>query len=153
MPLSKRYVDHPSSRVRFHLMPAWDRFDPAGYADEVLAQMDTQDFLVRVSSPETLCALPRLGPRPRLAFAGPRRLADIIRALPEGVRKISLSKNPLLQDLRSLTTQGSRDQVSLSACPELAGLSPLVDLGLTELYLHGLDGVSGPDRLTTLRDR
>ncbi|WP_018548021.1 NACHT domain-containing protein [Streptomyces sp. LaPpAH-108] len=151
VPLLKRYVDHPSFWVRFHLTRAWDRFDPIGYAAEVLAHLDTEDFLVKVTSPETLCALPRLDPQAQLAFAGPHHLTDIIRALPEGVRRIDVSENPLIRDLRPFATLGSLDHISLTGCPGVADLSPLAHLGLTGLYLHGLGEISGLARLTTLR--
>ncbi|MEU6243661.1 NACHT domain-containing protein [Streptomyces sp. NPDC047024] len=152
VPLLKRYADHPSSWVRFHLMRAWDRFDPIGYADEVLARLDTRDSFIRVSSPETLRALPRLGASHGLTCTGAHTLPDIVRVLPKSVRRIDVSENPLIQDLRPLVPLGSLDHISLTGCPGVADLSPLAHLGLTGLYLHSVGQISGLDRLTTLRD-
>ncbi|RZU30332.1 NACHT domain-containing protein [Streptomyces sp. BK022] len=152
IPLLKRYVDHPYPWVRYHLLRAWGRFDPAGYADEVLAQLDAQKFFIRVSSPETLSALHRIALRNRLVFEGPHRLTDIIRALPVGAREINVVDNPLLQDLRPLAALGSLDTVSLAACPGVEDLSALTELELTALHVQGSGGISGLDRLTTLRD-
>ncbi|MEU6088227.1 hypothetical protein ABZ865_15645 [Streptomyces sp. NPDC047085] len=132
-------------------MRAWDRFDQGVYADEVLAHMDSQDFFISVSSPEALCALPRLGHRPRLSIEGTHDLQDIMHILPEGVQKIGLAENPLLHDLRPLAALRSLDRVGLMMCPEVGDLSPLADLGLDELYLHGVGRISGLDRLSTLR--
>nr|WP_244317615.1 hypothetical protein [Streptomyces bauhiniae] len=104
VPLLARYTSHPSRRVRGTLMRAWEYFDSSGYAEEVLAHVDSEDFYVPVSSSDALAALPRLGPRSRLTFIGKHPLPDILRVLPPGVRKIGLSENYPLQDLRPLTS-------------------------------------------------
>ncbi|MFH8939594.1 NACHT domain-containing protein [Streptomyces griseosporeus] len=150
LPVLTRFAGHPEARVRITLMRAWDRFDQGVYADEVLAPMDSHDFFLSVTSPEALHALPRLGPRPLLTVNGEHDLEDIVRALPNGVRKISLAENARLEDLRPLTAFQSLERVGLMACPAAGSLSPLADLALSELYLHDTP-VSGLDRLTTLR--
>ncbi|MER8029171.1 NACHT domain-containing protein [Streptomyces bauhiniae] len=152
VPLLAKYTSHPASRVRVTLMRAWEYFDSSGYADEVLAHVDSEDFYVPVSSREDLDALPRLGPRSRLTFIGKHRLPDILRVLPQGVRKIGLSQNSPLQDLRPLTSLHSLDRVGFRLCPQVDDLSPLMDLNLTELYIRLVGGVSGLERLTTLRE-
>ncbi|MFI8348891.1 NACHT domain-containing protein [Streptomyces sp. NPDC085596] len=152
VPLLARYTTHPSDRVRTNLVRAWDQFDAVAYAEEVLAQVASPDFFVSVSSQEVLRALPRLGSRARLAFDGEHHLTDIMRVISRGVRKIAISENPLLHDLRPLTALGSLDRVTLIACPEVRDLSPLADLSLTELTLHGVGTISGLDDLTTLQD-
>ncbi|MFF7967562.1 NACHT domain-containing protein [Streptomyces sp. NPDC007903] len=152
VPLLARYAKHQALRVRVNLMRAWERFDLTGYADEVLAHVDSQDFYVNVSSPDALRALPRLGPRPRLTFNGEHRLKEITRMLPQGVQKIGLAENFPLQDLRPLASLHSLDRVGLRACPQVDDLAPLADLSLTELYVRDIRGISGLDRLTTLRE-
>ncbi|MFI9392911.1 NACHT domain-containing protein [Streptomyces bauhiniae] len=152
VPLLARYATHSSDRVRINLMQAWSRFDAAGYADEVLAQVDSNDFYLGVPSAEALCALPRLGPRSRLAFDGAHDLMDVMRVIPRGVQKIGFSENPRLHDLRPLTTLHSLDRVGLIGCPGVADLSPLADLQLTDLYLHNVGPVVGFERLNTLRE-
>ncbi|MFB7780948.1 NACHT domain-containing protein [Streptomyces bauhiniae] len=152
MPLLKRYVDHVSPWVRYHLMWAWGRFDAIGYADEVLSQVDTQNLVIRVSMPETLRALPRLGPRDLVEVDGPHDLVDIVRALPKNIRALTLSENRSLRDLRPLAVLGSLDRVSLANCPEVDDLSPLEALELTELNVHGVGGIRGLGHLTTLQD-
>ncbi|WP_369391028.1 NACHT domain-containing NTPase [Streptomyces sp. CG1] len=151
VPLLSRFAGHPEFRVRATLMLAWERFDRSGYAEEVLAHVDSRDLYVNVSSPEALRALPRLGPRPRLTIDGAHDLADILRMLPEGVRKIGLAENPLLRDLRPLAALLSLDRVGLIRCPGVGDVSPLADLGLEELYLHNVGPVSGLGRLDTVQ--
>ncbi|MGW3339769.1 NACHT domain-containing protein [Streptomyces sp. NPDC001009] len=152
VPLLARYAKHSSSRVRSNLVRAWDRFDPSTYADELLACVDSRDFFVGVSSPEILCAVPRLGPRARLAFNGALRLTDIMRVIPEGVRSIAIAENPLIQDLGPLTSLRSLKRVILIDCPRVTDVSPLADLNLSDLALHDVGALSGLDRFTTLRD-
>ncbi|WP_237537591.1 NACHT domain-containing protein [Streptomyces sp. SID2999] len=94
----------------------------------------------------------RAGPRSRLTFIGKHPLSDLLRVLPPGVRKIGLSENYPLQDLRPLTSLHSLDRVGFRACPQVDDLSPLMDLNLTELYVRLVNGVSGLERLNTLRE-
>ncbi|MEU6386538.1 NACHT domain-containing protein [Streptomyces bauhiniae] len=151
IPLLAKYASHPALRVRVTLMRAWEYFDASGYADEVLTHVDTEEFSVPVCSQDALAALPRLGPRPRVMFIGKHSLPDILRVLPQNVRRIGLSETHLLQDLRPLIPLRSLDHVGFRACPQVDDLSPLRDLNLTELSLRDIGGVSGLERLTTLR--
>lgn len=151
VPLLARYAGHPDERVRITLMRAWERFDQTVYADEVLAHVDSDGFFLSVSSPEALRALPRLGRRPRLTIDGAHDLTDIMRVLPEGVQKIGLAENPLLDDLGPLTVLRSLERVNLMGCPGVTDLSPLADLGLNELYLQSVGQISHLNRLRTLR--
>ncbi|MGW5334240.1 NACHT domain-containing protein [Streptomyces bauhiniae] len=151
VPLLARYAMHQALSVRINLMRAWERFDLIGYADEVLAHVDSRDFYVSVSR-AALRALPRLGPRPGLTFNGEHHLEDIMRVLPQGVQKIGLSENSSLHDLQDLAGLHSLDRVGLRACPQVDDLSPLADLSLTELYLSDIGGISGLERLTTLHE-
>ncbi|WP_239072572.1 hypothetical protein [Streptomyces bauhiniae] len=151
LPLLAQYVKHPAFPVRVNLMRAWGHFDPVAYANEVLAHVNSRDFFISVSSSEMLRALLHLGPRERLAFEGQHSLTDIMRVAPVGVRKIDISSNPVLEDLRLLATFGSLERVGLSMCAEIKDLYPLADLDLTELNLHDMGAVSGLDRLNTLQ--
>ncbi|MFF4492163.1 NACHT domain-containing protein [Streptomyces sp. NPDC001544] len=151
VPLLARYAGHPEERVRTTLMRAWERFDQAVYADEVLTHVDSDDLFVNVSSRGALRALPRLGRRPRLTIVGAHDLTDIMEMLPEGVRRIGLTDNPLLTDLRPLTALRSLERVSLMYCSRVGDLAPLADLGLHELYLYNIGHITGLGRLSTLR--
>ncbi|MEV5873354.1 NACHT domain-containing protein [Streptomyces sp. NPDC052101] len=150
VPLLARFAGHRSDRVRITLTRAWERFDEWGYADEVLAHVDSDDFFVQVSSPEALRALPRLGRRTNLTIVGAHDPADIVRVLSPGVEKIGLAENPRLRDLRPLTAFPTLQRVSLMICPAAGDLSPLAELGLAELYLYEVGAISGLDRLSTL---
>lgn len=152
LPLLTHYSGHTSDRVRMNLMRAWEQFDAVAYAHEVLAHVASPDFFVNVSSQEILRALPVLGPRARLSFSGEHHLADIVQMASGDVRKIAISENPLLHDLRPLTTLHSLERVTLMACPEVRDLSPMADLGLTELTVRDVGGISGLSHLTTLQD-
>ncbi|MGW3200977.1 NACHT domain-containing protein [Streptomyces sp. NPDC001118] len=151
VPVLARFAGDVSDRVRITLARAWERFDEVAYADEVLAHMDSSDFFVSVSTPEALRALPRIGHRTQLIIDGAHELADILEALPEGVEKLSLAENPLLDDLRPLTALRSLSTLSIAECPLVSDVSSLADLGLRELSLYRLGAVSGLDRLSTLR--
>ncbi|MFJ3663043.1 hypothetical protein ACIPPM_21550 [Streptomyces sp. NPDC090119] len=80
------------------------------------------------------------------------RLPDILRVLPQGVRKIGLAENSSLRDLRPLASLHSLDRVGFRQCPQVDDLSPLMDLSLTKLYVHVVGAASGLERLTTLRE-
>jgi NACHT domain len=151
VPLLARFAGHPSDRVRITLARAWERFDEATYAEEVLARTDSEDFFVQVSSPGALRALPRLGRRPKLTLIGEHDLADIAHALPQGVERVGLAENSLLHDLRPLTSFRTLQTLSLMICPSVGDLSPLAELALEELYLYDVGEISGLDRLSTLR--
>ncbi|MFJ3663042.1 NACHT domain-containing protein [Streptomyces sp. NPDC090119] len=56
VPLPAKYASHPAQRVRGTLMRAWEYFDSSGYADEVLARVDSDDFYVPASSRDALDA-------------------------------------------------------------------------------------------------
>ncbi|MBL1107104.1 NACHT domain-containing protein [Streptomyces sp. 5-8] len=151
VPLLARFAGHPADRVRITLARAWERFDEAVYADDVLAGMNSDDFFLQVSSPGALRALPGLGRRPNLTIVGAHDLADIVAALPHGVEKLGLVQNPCLDDLRPLTAFPVLRRVTLVSCPGVDDVSALAGLGLEELSLHDIEEVSGFDQLTTLR--
>lgn len=151
VPVLARYAEHPAERVRISLMLAWDRFDPGLYADEVLARVDSDDFFVRVSSPEALRALSRIGPRKRLSVWGDHEPRDLVRALPAGVERLGLLDNTLLEDLGPLRELGSLRQLNLVDCPAVRDLSALAELEVDNLLLDDLSDLSGLDRLHTLR--
>ncbi|MGW3633467.1 NACHT domain-containing protein [Streptomyces sp. NPDC005122] len=151
MPLLARYRQHAAQWVRMNLARAWERFDTVSYADEVLAYVDSHDFYINVTSPEALRALPRIGPRARLGIEGPHHIDEVMNVLSSDVEKISLSTNPLLHDLRPLTALRSLNHVGIGRCPEVRDLSPLVELGLHDVYLNDLTDLTGLDRLDTLR--
>lgn len=151
VPVLAQYAEHPADRVRISLMLAWNRFDAQLYADEVLSRVGSDDLFIRVSSPEALRALPRLGRRKRLTVEGDHALRDVLRALPHGVEQLGLTENSLLDDLRPLRELGSLHQLTLGNCPAVRDLAPLAELEPKSLVLGDLGELSGLDRLPTLR--
>lgn len=150
LPVLARYAEHPADRVRMNLMLAWERFDAPSYADEVLARVDSDDFFIRVSSPETLRALPRIGRRKRLTVWDDHELRELLRALPHAVERLVLAGNSLLDDLRPLRELASLTMLNLVDCPAVRDLSPLAELELEEVLLSDLVQVSGLEHLGTL---
>ncbi|MFF9106374.1 NACHT domain-containing protein [Streptomyces rubrogriseus] len=72
----RRYRDHPSEEVQRALAAAWDRFDRARYAHEILAHLSYQSYLM-VTTPEDLRTLGALGGWQRLMIHGSYRVEDL----------------------------------------------------------------------------
>ncbi|MFI1367625.1 NACHT domain-containing protein [Streptomyces griseochromogenes] len=150
LPVLARFSGHSEWRVRNTPARAWERYDLAAYADEILAHVDSADFFICITTPETLRELPRIGHRARMLIQGPHDLRTMLEALPAGVQRLALADNPLVEDLRPLTALTALDMLNLANCPGTGDLTPLTELALSELYLTGLGGVAGLDRLDTL---
>ncbi|MFE0419174.1 NACHT domain-containing protein [Streptomyces tendae] len=85
-----RFRDHPSEDVQRALAGAWDRFDRGRYAQEILAHLTYQSYLV-VSTPEDLRTLVPLGGWQRLTVRGSYRVEDLTALIvPERLTHLAL---------------------------------------------------------------
>ncbi|MGW6509742.1 hypothetical protein ACWGCP_19690 [Streptomyces niveus] len=151
----REYAEHPAPDVRTELVAAWPSFDAAGYAELVLARVDTTDLVVAAHSTEQLSALPLLRAAPSVAFhghLGPREMASAVRAV--GARWVTIADNSRLRNLRAFAEQAvSLKQLTLASCPEVDDYSGIARLGLEKLRLLGVEGtqkLSGLGAVTSL---
>ncbi|MEU5964530.1 NACHT domain-containing protein [Micromonospora parva] len=129
-----RYGTDPRPRVQQQLITAWEYFDPADYADRVLADAPLEGGEVTIRSAALLPALPRL-----------RHLAKTIIRTDEKVDLAQLSAVPHLTEVH-LTARG--------VFGDLEYLARNVDLGSIWLdanqQLLDLSSLQGLPRLTEL---
>ncbi|MFF2642804.1 NACHT domain-containing protein [Streptomyces niveus] len=151
----REYAEHPAPDVRTELVAGWPSFDAAGYAELVLARVDTTGLLVAVHSTEQLSALHLLRAAPSVAFhghLGPREMASAVRAV--GARWVTIADNSRLRNLRAFAEQAvSLKQLTLASCPEVDDYSGIARLGLEKLRLLGVEGtqkLSGLGAVTSL---
>ncbi|WP_399887039.1 NACHT domain-containing protein [Streptomyces sp. BBFR51] len=85
-----RFRDHPSEDVQRALAGAWDQFDRARYAHEILAHLSYQSYLM-VTTPDDLRTLHSLGGWQRLTIRGAYRVEDLTALIvPEQLTHLAL---------------------------------------------------------------
>ncbi|WP_338931843.1 NACHT domain-containing protein [Streptomyces netropsis] len=136
IPLLSRYGKHSSERIRSLVANSWGLQHTGRYATEVLAAMRLDDVWLRISLPEELSELHRLGPIAALHIAGDHSSADLRRGL-EGreVRELWLSGNSALRDLDLLRDHPEVERLSVIDCPRLGDTSALSGLVSPSLRL------------------
>lgn len=131
------FADHPFLPIRSQLMWAWSRFDAAGYADQVIAQLDPSDLLYTLQSDEHLRQLARLGLRPhRLDVRGgvsARALAAHIAGSDLVDIRLANVKTP---DLGFLAGQAHLYVLAVDQCPDLTDLTGIGALPIRRLDLE-----------------
>ncbi|MFE6178287.1 NACHT domain-containing protein [Streptomyces sp. NPDC056464] len=137
LPLLRRFAAHPSHEVRRVLIATWPRYPADEYAHEVLAHMPLEDDEVVVISPAMASALRHCGPVGRVFLNMPITGADLAKTLPEqGIRRLDVRENPLLNDLSFVRKLSGLTSLSLSGCPRARKLSALEGLPLSSLRLE-----------------
>ncbi|WP_370420487.1 NACHT domain-containing protein [Streptomyces sp. QH1-20] len=136
IPLLSRYGKHSSKKVRKLVAGSWGVQHTRRYATEVLAAMQLDDMRLRISLPEELSELHRLGPIASLQIEEYHSSADLRRGL-EGreVRELWLSGNPALRDLDFLRDHPEVENLSVIGCPRLGDTSALSGLTSPSLRL------------------
>ncbi|CAL9495514.1 NACHT domain-containing protein [Streptomyces sp. enrichment culture] len=146
----RRFRNHPDLKVRRQLVGTWSRFDAGVYATEVLDHLDRTDLILTCESAEQRAAIARMRPWQRLHFRGRHRIEDILAAVPapEAVAALTLSANPELTDLGTLTPFRSLRALSVHNCPAAGGVDRLADLPLSRF---DCSNIADPNGLRTLR--
>ncbi|MEV5137943.1 NACHT domain-containing protein [Streptomyces syringium] len=136
VPLLRRYGKHSSKKVRSVVADGWGLQPPGQYATEVLAAMQLDDVRLRISLPEELSELHRLGPIASLQIEEDHSSADLRRGL-EGreVRELRLSGNSTLRDLDFLRDHPEVERLFVIGCPRLGDTSALSGLVSPSLRL------------------
>lgn len=131
----KRFRTCTCGEVARELESAWDRFDTAEYAREILAHSPGLTYL-NVMSADQFSALPALGKFETMNFQGEFPVKSIDAALDPGkLRRLSLGRNPSLRDLAFLRPYTALSRVALSDCDNLTDITPLADTQVTDLEL------------------
>ncbi|MEU9863556.1 NACHT domain-containing protein [Streptomyces sp. NPDC047971] len=120
LPYLARFARHGDLTVRSQLMWGWSRFDPATYADEIIARLDLTGLDVTVTTDEHAAQLARLGLRPeRLDLRGgltAEGVALLGASLGE-VRLLRLS-GVVAQVLESVPAENELETLSLDTYPD-----------------------------------
>ncbi|MFF4158937.1 NACHT domain-containing protein [Streptomyces sp. NPDC001678] len=133
--LLKRYCASPSPRVHGVLAGRWGSFDTEEFAEEILGRLPA-DCPITVHSPTALKLMPALPQKSDICFVGDLSADDIMRAVdPDRLTTIRLSANHRLTDVTFLRSLPGLRRLWLSKCPEIADLSPLAGLPLTQLLI------------------
>ncbi|MFI6337953.1 NACHT domain-containing protein [Streptomyces sp. NPDC050535] len=141
IPHARHFATHPrtSTPAISRLIEMWDNFPAEEYAREVLGHV--RHLAARplpVTTKEQLSLLRLLPGASNLRLTGPFSSKEIQAArLPE-VRKLSLLRMPVLEDLAFLGDQAeSLSSLSLSSCPSLTDISSLTRMSaLRSIELH-----------------
>ncbi|MFF9023988.1 NACHT domain-containing protein [Streptomyces eurythermus] len=146
----RRFRNHPDLKVRRQLVGTWSRFDAGVYATEILDHLDRTVLILTCESAEQRAAVARMRPWQRLHFRGRHRIEDILAAVPapEAVAALTLSANPELTDLGTLTPFRSLRALSVHNCPAAGGVDRLADLPLSRF---DCSNIADPNGLRTLR--
>jgi hypothetical protein len=137
LPLLRRFAGHPSPEVRGALIATWPRYPAEDYARQVLAHVPLEDAEVTVINAAMVSALRFCGPVGRVFIDMPITGADLARALPDdGIRRLDIRENPLLNDLSFVRKLSGLTSLSLSGCPRARKLSALGGLPLDSLCLE-----------------
>ncbi|MFD0341755.1 NACHT domain-containing protein [Streptomyces sp. NPDC127117] len=144
VPHARRWaLAHPDRSYPFRAN--WDRYPVQTYAEQVLAAFDLAYHTLRVDSLEKLAALHHLPSVTDLLITGGFTAAELRAALRDRPwTDLSFRRNPCLTDLSFLADcAGSLTSLSLSGCPGVRDLGPLV--GLQALKMVDLDMSHIPD--------
>ncbi|MGZ3100580.1 NACHT domain-containing protein [Streptomyces sp. H72] len=150
----RRFRGHPSLGVRRQLVGTWGRFDPLGYAREVLDHLDRTELFLTCTTEGQRAVLADLRPPwSLLRFEGPHAVADILGAVPrpETIQTLHFVRNTELTDLDPLIAFASLRHLSLTDCGDARGLHRLTALRLESLTVRGTTDVTGLDALDSLR--
>ncbi|MEU7847668.1 NACHT domain-containing protein [Micromonospora parva] len=134
-----RYGTDPRPRVQQQLVTAWEYFDPADYADRVLADAPLEDGAVTIRSAALLPALPRLRHLTKTVIRTDQKvdlaqLSDV-----PHLNEVNLTANGIVGDLDHLAKSSDLSRIWLDADQQLLNLSSLPKLPrLTDLSLWGL---------------
>ncbi|MFI7358745.1 NACHT domain-containing protein [Streptomyces avidinii] len=131
-----QFATHTWLPIRSQLLWAWQRFECADYAEEVIARLDPSELLYSIRSDEQLGQLERLELRPgRLdvrSGVSPGALAEYVHG--NSLTELALSQDAV-SDLGFLRGQTVLEALDISDCPELTDLSAIGDLPIRQLNL------------------
>ncbi|MEU9701069.1 NACHT domain-containing protein [Streptomyces sp. NPDC047981] len=120
LPYLARFTRHPSLRVRSQLMWAWPRFDPATYAEEIIARLDPSELSFTVRTDEHAALFERLGLRPErlelrqgLTPHGAALLGDALRS----AKSLGVVAS-IAHILESLPADNALESLTLADTPE-----------------------------------
>ncbi|MFF4208464.1 NACHT domain-containing protein [Streptomyces sp. NPDC001796] len=152
IPVLARFRSHHALPVRAQLTWTWHRFHTERYAEEVIAHLRPEGLYFAAHSAAELRALRDLGGPSLLQIVGDVGSDDIRAALrPDQVRKLVVRDNRALRDLSCLSHQGRLNELDLGSLdPDVDDLSPLAELPITLLSLHGASRLGTPDALARL---
>ncbi|GHK04466.1 ATP-binding protein [Streptomyces sp. Y2F8-2] len=152
IPVLARFRSHHALSVRAQLTWTWHRFHTERYAEEVIAHLRPKGLYFAAHSAAELRALRDLGGPSLLQIVGDIGSDDIRAALrPDQVRKLVVRDNRALRDLSCLSDQGRLNELDLGSLdPDVDDLSPLAELPITLLSLHGNSRLGTPDALARL---
>ncbi|MGR6971920.1 NACHT domain-containing protein [Streptomyces cynarae] len=152
IPVLARFRSHHALSVRAQLTWTWHRFHTERYAEEVIAHLRPEGLYFAAHSAAELRVLRDLGGPSLLQIVGAIGSDDIRSALrPDQVRKLVVRDNRALRDLSCLSDQGRLNELDLGSLdPDVDDLSPLADLPITLLSLHGASRLGTPEALARL---
>jgi hypothetical protein len=160
LPLLARFCASPWPRIRERVVDAWELFDAARYAQEVICRLPADDLLV-VRDTDQLAALRHLGARRRLQLRGDMAGPELA-AVPfsRSAHELVISRNRCLTDLAFLGEWTGLRRLAFengtTGNPSAAGdWQTIADLpGLRELKTTGAAlGQLPPGRLTVGLER
>ncbi|WP_247675481.1 NACHT domain-containing NTPase [Micromonospora sp. M51] len=147
-----RYGTDPRPRVQQQLITAWEYFDPADYADRVLADAPLEGGEVTIRSAALLPALPRLRHLTKTVIRSDEKV-DLaqLSAVPH-LTEVHLTARGIVGDLGQLARHLELEVIWLRADQQLLNLSSLRKLRkLAYLSLWGLAPHQDLTALTCLR--
>ncbi|WP_407562922.1 NACHT domain-containing protein [Streptomyces sp. 184] len=142
----KRFRTCNRKGVAGALQNAWDRFDTADYARDILAHVPGLTYL-NVRSPDQLATVSTLARITKVRIHGEIPTGSIAAAFDPGrVDWLSLADNPTLRDVTFLRAYTALKGVGFSQCDNLTDLTPLADSHVTYLDLSACN----PEIFTSL---